>query len=1082
MNNNLYQAYYVMGLDVNVPFNNNFYANPRAFNLSPQIISRFPVDEASHIVIPDEIVLMHVFPRGYHIIKEKPKRQFTTFHFSLDNIPFSFSENGNIHDNKVYNKLYFTSLLFYENLFNYHLIKAKYKNENNHDQNDLKEIQKYFIPKVITLCSLLPFQRETQKILKILYTNYSANYNSIAFPLEKIIEHLICTVPIPSRGKYYINYKILNDQITFSQTPVNSIPNGSLDLNLIFNTFKIEELLKIYKCILLEIPLIFYSTDLEKLTTITEGLVSLTYPFEYKYPFISILPNNNYSLIETSPSFVVGVNENIFWKDDKGQNFFERNNIEIEDKTVICVDIDAEKNQITPLKPKSAETPCIYLNDLNLNSSENQKYINNVYDNIDFPIHYKKKTIKLLIEYLKQLKDKVIPKEDKSTFNYFIREQFFYFLISILVDYQDYIKIGNLQAFDEKYIMKKSNVITIEDIFDTNAFTNNAKTCDMGFYKRFLSTKTFLDFMIRKLYPKDTMEKLSIIFFDEKCLAKRNRFFFSRSTKTPLLENKALTTMEKPIDLPLPKQFTKEEIAYISTPENKRGALLYFQDYSPLSQIDSSQQNKTFKALYPIFPKLLYDNKYFDKPLVKLCPHTDLLMQMEKTFDSIISDKKFTNIYNNDKGYNIHLYSKSSIHKIKMYNYIDLTWLMMASGTLWYCDKYEKGVRVNKIFEILEKIEFIEEDVYEYIYLALIKYSDDINSIKLYEALLKIANLGKESYINYTLLCYKLSNQFNSKTKNLSFKTSKKSARMNLLMRESANLNEDNMEGENKENNAELLNSLMNNNYFRKRSLFNDYLEPKEKENDDDSDDEEDEDEEIKFENRHVCEFCNVESDLNLNRLMEMERNSEVMKFSCSNCGKDVTRGSLRIKVMCVKYSNDKDKVLSSFQTVFGLLTPYEMFKISRSFFMTCSNCKIDIETLKKSFEKLFYNFLFYFGMRNLPFDFIIPYRNRKNGSKIGNRENVKYEFSHLEIQSNCINETVISKNSQPRAVTLNEKNVGHLNKILPYNSSFEFKGRSTKKTKSVKLDYSISKVLLNQKKESYNTINFNESNKEENK
>ena len=44
--------------------------------------------------------------------------------------------------------------------------------------------------------------------LSILYTNYSANYSPIAFPLEKIIEHLICTVPIPSRGKYYINYKI----------------------------------------------------------------------------------------------------------------------------------------------------------------------------------------------------------------------------------------------------------------------------------------------------------------------------------------------------------------------------------------------------------------------------------------------------------------------------------------------------------------------------------------------------------------------------------------------------------------------------------------------------------------------------------------------------------------------------------------------------------------------------------------------------------------------------------------------------------------------------------------------------------
>ena len=46
-----------------------------------------------------------------------------------------------------------------------------------------------------------------------------------------------------------------------------------------------------------------------------------------------------------------------------------------------------------------------------------------------------------------------------------------------------------------------------------------------------------------------------------------------------------------------------------------------------------------------------------------------------------------------------------------MYNYIDLTWLMMASGTLWYCDSYERSIRINKIFEIDKQIKEKAKDV-----------------------------------------------------------------------------------------------------------------------------------------------------------------------------------------------------------------------------------------------------------------------------------------------------------------------------------------------------------------------------------
>ena len=331
--------------------------------------------------------------------------------------------------------------------------------------------------------------------------------------------------------------------------------------------------------------------------------------------------------------------------------------------------------------------------------------------------------------------------------------------------------------------------------------------------------------------------------------------------------------------------------------------------------------------------------------------------------------------------------------------------------------------------------------------MALIKYSDDANVIKMYEMMMKIETLGKENYINYALLCMKLSNVY--KRAASSYKKKKKSSKITLLMRESEIIDEE-------ERRKILLNTVINNNNkFRKRTLFNGYPQKEE-----DNDDESYLKEEIKFENKHSCDFCSKEYDINLNRILDMEKNSEDMKFPCPNCKKDVIRGSLRIKVMCVKHSKGTDanpaKPLLSYIDVFGLLTPIEMFNFSRNFFLISKGIKMDIESIKKIYEKLFYNFIFYFALRNLPYDFILPYKKKKDDTEIKSDKHIRYEFSHLEVDSNVINETVTA-NQLYRAVTTGERYLMHLN------ASFnEFKGRRTKKTKSVQLDYSIKQVLLN--------------------
>ena len=72
--------------------------------------------------------------------------------------------------------------------------------------------------------------------------------------------------------------------------------------------FRIKEVFEILKFILLEEPILFFCEDLHILTYIIEGLISLIYPFEYQYPIISVLPEQNYSFISIFKHFIFGIN------------------------------------------------------------------------------------------------------------------------------------------------------------------------------------------------------------------------------------------------------------------------------------------------------------------------------------------------------------------------------------------------------------------------------------------------------------------------------------------------------------------------------------------------------------------------------------------------------------------------------------------------------------------------------------------------------------------------------------------------------------------------------------------------------
>ena len=144
--------------------------------------------------------------------------------------------------------------------------------------------------------------------------------NEITIPMEKLIETIIFGIPLPRRAYFNISNKKTNELIPkqkkdldFGLRPLNKYNFCSYSYQNILG-FPLKEIFLIFRSLLLEVPILFFGANKEILTNIVETFMSLIYPLEYQYPYVSILPDAYCSLIEREKSFVFGVNHKLFWE------------------------------------------------------------------------------------------------------------------------------------------------------------------------------------------------------------------------------------------------------------------------------------------------------------------------------------------------------------------------------------------------------------------------------------------------------------------------------------------------------------------------------------------------------------------------------------------------------------------------------------------------------------------------------------------------------------------------------------------------------------------------------------------------
>ena len=334
---NLIKNFYMFGVEPEDIILSELSKNCFKEDILPiKLLSIFPPTEMKTLIDPN-IIISHCFPNGFSLKQSVDFEPIESeyFYFSLKNL-LSTSYNDK--------RIYFTCCIFYENLGKYLYLKEQILDIIN-DYSQIKNlvIEKICVPKLICISSFIPYPLQYKTILEklILYVKK----NTIKIPIEKEIENLVLGIPFPKKLAFYPTKRndcIIDTNIDFLIRDLNKNNFYSYKMKYIF-VFKIEDVFEIYKCLLLERPILFFSEDKEKLTNIFESFLSLLFPFEYQNPHCAILPECNVGLIEQSKSFVFGINEKwVEQNDDKNLNFFKRLNLNLF-KTVLICDIDKEK-------------------------------------------------------------------------------------------------------------------------------------------------------------------------------------------------------------------------------------------------------------------------------------------------------------------------------------------------------------------------------------------------------------------------------------------------------------------------------------------------------------------------------------------------------------------------------------------------------------------------------------------------------------------------------------------------------------------------------------------------------------------
>ena len=831
-------------------------------------------------------------------------------------------------------------------IYNYSLgISFEDKNKKNEEKNDNNGVKNPIRQ------SMTPITNKNEIILNKVYNN------EITIPVDKMIENLLIEVPVPPRGIYRLEYSLNDHKRKLHQNEMNQLPYVDINLKRIFVDFDLKNIIDIYRHLFLETRLLFFSENVELLNIYIFSFLSFLYPFDYQYQIVTILPKENFEIMESITPFIAGINET--YEDD----FFDKFNLTLSDG-VLIIDIDNKNLCMVNEQAKIPDFPKFYKKNLEKNLSTTiNKYIKNDLiikkytskrNTVTSPFNNKEVSTDLDI-FSKNLhisnphginnnnieedlthinkEDETITIDEFSNwnidykFNTEIGEIFFNFNAKLLSNYSKYL---NLDFYSS------NSAPSLELLFKVDQYLKEFSSSDKEFYNKFITeTQIFGDFIFMRMIPKNSKEKIHILSFDEKINENSAGYWTQPIPSVFSKSNEYKFNID--IVIQRPRDLSMIEKGYYKQSKHKMDLLLYG------IMVQNTVEDKILFN-YPIFPKLVTDI-FFKQNISQFIEPMNLNENIISINEDIILKSHLGGV---------------QMRQNDMINYINLCWMQMWGMTFWYCDEKEKNFRFQELLKVIKKTSNHEMEIFNLLFETLSVHGTDYMILKLYDIIIKLR-------LNPSLKVHNIAMKILDKVKG------------------GGNFNENlqraikNEEGK-----------VYTNNNFRKRTLKSKYFKNILTED-------------ILFYAFDACMGMDCQNEINLytasQNYKDMAR--DLIWAKCPKCDENLLP-KLTVQFGKEVNINGTLKYCTSKYDCVVLFSPLSLKENYNNSLLKDYGIQLDVEELLEKYSTTFWNTLWYFKLNNLDYDFMLPYEHNMDDITFNvNQEITTTELYKMDLQLN---------------------------------------------------------------------------------
>ncbi|XP_070784958.1 DENN domain-containing protein 5B isoform X1 [Enoplosus armatus] len=205
-----------------------------------------------------------------------------------------------------------------------------------------------YVSKALCLITPMPFMHACRRFLLQLHRAVTAA-TAPPLPLESYVHNVLYEVPLPAPGRS-LKFHGVYEPIVCQRPGLGELPLADFPLAEAFSLLGVENLVQVFTCTLLEMQILLYSQDFQRLMTVAEGITTLLFPFQWQHVYVPILPASLLHFLDAPVPYLMGL---------QSKEGTDRSKLELPQEANLCfVDIDKHAIELPedfPHFPNKAE-------------------------------------------------------------------------------------------------------------------------------------------------------------------------------------------------------------------------------------------------------------------------------------------------------------------------------------------------------------------------------------------------------------------------------------------------------------------------------------------------------------------------------------------------------------------------------------------------------------------------------------------------------------------------------------------------------------------------------------------------------